>query len=395
MKDSGVEWIGKIPEHWGIASLFQLGAEVKKKNGDLQEQNLLSLSYGKIKRKDIKASEGLVPATFDGYNVIEAGDIVLRLTDLQNDHTSLRVGMATERGIITSAYTTIRPIDLDMSSYLYYVLHSFDIRKGFYGMGSGVRQGLGFGEAKTLRLPVPPDDERAIIVDYLDSACTYIDAAITESKASVEEYKLLRQSVIAQADTKGLDLNVPMKDSGVHWIGKVPCSWDTPAARFFVAIEHGADPTTEGDTPVFVSGTDSFKTCGEYKTGPAVLLGRKGSIANPNYVQGKYWNVDTAFNATSRSSEYLLRFYYYTAMCFDYGYYLTSTALPSMTQADYKSMRIPVPCIEDQERIVSFLDAVCTNIDNVVDEKRSVIADLESYKKSLIYEVVTGKRRVA
>lgn len=101
------------------------------KNSNLQEKNLLSLSYGKIKRKDIDSPDGLLPASFDGYNIIEDGDIVLRLTDLQNDHTSLRVGLATERGIITSAYTTLRPIDTSNSKYLYYLLHAFDLKKDF------------------------------------------------------------------------------------------------------------------------------------------------------------------------------------------------------------------------------------------------------------------------
>ena len=108
MKDSGIEWVGEIPKHWQIKVLFQLATQVKNKNKDLVEKNLLSLSYGKIKRKNIEKSEGLLPASFDGYNIIEENDIVLRLTDLQNDHTSLRVGRTTERGIITSAYVTIQ-----------------------------------------------------------------------------------------------------------------------------------------------------------------------------------------------------------------------------------------------------------------------------------------------
>lgn len=99
MKSSGVSWIQDIPSTWGIRALFQLAEQVKNKNKDLSEQNLLSLSYGRIKRKDINSPDGLLPASFDGYNIIEANDIVLRLTDLQNDHTSLRVGQAKERGI--------------------------------------------------------------------------------------------------------------------------------------------------------------------------------------------------------------------------------------------------------------------------------------------------------
>ena len=159
LKDSDIDWIGYIPESWNVRTLYQLVTQVKCKNSELQENNLLSLSYGKIKRKDIDSSEGLLPASFDGYNIIEAGDIVLRLTDLQNDHTSLRVGLSTERGIITSAYTTLRPTNSNYSKYIYYLLHAFDLKKGFYGMGSGVRQGLNYGEVKELRVVLPSDIE--------------------------------------------------------------------------------------------------------------------------------------------------------------------------------------------------------------------------------------------
>lgn len=167
MKDSGVEWIGDIPKGWKVYALSQLATKVNRKNFDLREQNLLSLSYGKIKRKDIRNNEGLLPASFDGYNIIESGDIVLRLTDLQNDHTSLRVGRATERGMITSAYVTIRPYNPHLSEMLYYALHSYDIKKGFYGMGSGVRQGLNYDEVKTIKVVIPDVGTVSSIVSYL------------------------------------------------------------------------------------------------------------------------------------------------------------------------------------------------------------------------------------
>ena len=188
MKDSGIKWIGSVPSHWHLHTLYQLVRQVKNKNKDLQEQNLLSLSYGKIKRKDINTNDGLLPASFDGYNIIEAGDIVLRLTDLQNDHTSLRVGQATERGIITSAYTTLRAINPAHSRYLYYLIHAFDLKKGFYGMGSGVRQGLNYDEVKELRVVLPSQTEQDVIVEYLDQECANIDAIIAETKDTIDEY---------------------------------------------------------------------------------------------------------------------------------------------------------------------------------------------------------------
>ena len=124
MKDSGIEWIGEIPESWKVLFAFQCFSQVKNKNEGLSETNLLSLSYGKLKRKSMDTTEGLLPESFESYNIIEAGDIVLRLTDLQNDHTSLRVGLSKERGIITSAYVTLRNYSKNVPKYLYYYLHS-------------------------------------------------------------------------------------------------------------------------------------------------------------------------------------------------------------------------------------------------------------------------------
>lgn len=196
MKDSDIEWIGEIPADWDIKVAFQLFKQVKNKNEGLAEKNLLSLSYGKIKRKSIDTVGGLLPESFDGYNIIEKDDIVLRLTDLQNDHTSLRVGLATERGIVTSAYVTLRNQSNNTPSYLYYYLHSFDLCKGFYGMGAGVRQGLNWDGLKLLKIVIPSVEEQKEIVDYLDKKCTEIDTLIAKKTALLEEMESYKKSVI-------------------------------------------------------------------------------------------------------------------------------------------------------------------------------------------------------
>ena len=196
MKDSGIEWIGDIPKEWDIKVAFQLFNQVKNKNEGLVEQNLLSLSYGKIKRRSIDAVGGLLPESFDGYNIIEADDIVLRLTDLQNDHTSLRVGLATERGIVTSAYLTLRNQSKNTPSYLYYYLHSFDLCKGFYGMGAGVRQGLNWDGLKLLKIILPSIEEQTEITTYLDNKCTEIDTLIAKKEQIVSELESYKKSLI-------------------------------------------------------------------------------------------------------------------------------------------------------------------------------------------------------
>ena len=195
-KDSDIEWVGAIPVEWNIMVAFQIFKQVKEKNEGLVEQNLLSLSYGKIKRKSIDTVGGLLPENFDGYNIIEANDIVLRLTDLQNDHTSLRVGLSNERGIVTSAYVTLRNHSQNNPLYLYYYLHAFDICKGFYGMGAGVRQGLNWDGIKMLKFVIPPVDEQQEITAYLETKCAEIDRLIVSKQQLLEEMESYKKSVI-------------------------------------------------------------------------------------------------------------------------------------------------------------------------------------------------------
>lgn len=196
MQDSNIEWIGEIPTDWNVRKIFQLFNQVKNKNIGMTENNLLSLSYGKIKKKNIETSFGLLPESFETYNIIEKDDIVLRLTDLQNDHRSLRVGLCKERGIITSAYVTIRLKDKQYAPYLYYLLHTFDIKKGFYGMGDGVRQGLNWDELKHLSLVLPLFDEQKEIADYLDEKCAEIDTLIEKKQQFLAEMANYKKSLI-------------------------------------------------------------------------------------------------------------------------------------------------------------------------------------------------------
>ena len=192
MKDSGIEWIGMIPKHWDVHPVGYYFSERKNKNALLEEQNLLSLSYGKIVRKDINSLGGLLPESFNTYNIVESNDIIIRPTDLQNDKRSLRTGLVTEHGIITSAYIDLMPKANVNSKYFHYLLHSYDVTKVFYNMGNGVRQGLNYSEFAKLMVFAPPTQEQQEIANHLDAKCAEIDAVIADKKAQLEtltEYK--------------------------------------------------------------------------------------------------------------------------------------------------------------------------------------------------------------
>ena len=196
LKDSGIQWIGQIPAHWDMHPLYVYFGERKHKNSLGYEDNLLSLSYGNIIQKDINTSDGLLPESFNTYNIIEPGDIVIRPTDLQNDKRSLRTGLAKEHGIITSAYIALKPIKSVNTAYYHYLLHAFDVMKVFYNMGNGVRQGLNFSEFSRLVVFEPPLDEQNAIVDYLDAKCSEIDKVIADKKEQLETIEEYKKSLI-------------------------------------------------------------------------------------------------------------------------------------------------------------------------------------------------------
>lgn len=196
MQDSGIAFAKKIPAHWELHPVYYYFSEGKIKNTGCTENNLLSLSYGNIIRKDINTSEGLLPASFSTYNIVEKDDIIIRPTDLQNDKRSLRTGLVKEKGIITSAYIDLKPKTNVNSRYFHYLLHSYDVKKVFYNMGNGVRQGLNFDEFSKLSVFNPPIKEQEEIAEYLDSKCAEIDSIIEDKKTQLETIENYKKSLI-------------------------------------------------------------------------------------------------------------------------------------------------------------------------------------------------------
>ena len=196
MKDSGIEWIGEIPGTWDIHPVYSYFGERKNKNSLGNENNLLSLSYGRVIRKDINTNGGLLPESFNTYNIVEADDIIIRPTDLQNDKRSLRTGLVKEHGIITSAYIDLCPIKHVDSRYFHYLLHAYDVMKVFYNMGNGVRQGLNYSEFSKLMLFDPSYTEQVSIANYLYKNCTEINTCIDDKQRQLEVLEEYKKSLI-------------------------------------------------------------------------------------------------------------------------------------------------------------------------------------------------------
>lgn len=223
-KGSGMPWVGTVPTHWVVQPLLSVAVERSEFNAGMRERNLLSLSYGRIIRKDIDSNDGLLPESFETYQIVRKGDIVLRLTDLQNDKRSLRSALVNEQGIITSAYLALRPTSTS-SAYLAYLLRAYDLSKVFYSMGGGLRQSMKFADLRRMSIALPPLDEQTAITAFLDRETAKIDALIAEQEKLIALLAEKRQATISHAVTRGLDPDAPMKDSGVQWLGEVPAHW--------------------------------------------------------------------------------------------------------------------------------------------------------------------------
>ena len=415
MKESGIEWIGTVPLDWGINTVFQIFSQVKNKNSDLREQNLLSLSYGKIKRKNIETTEGLLPESFDGYNIIEAGDIVLRLTDLQNDQKSLRVGLATERGIVTSAYLTLRNRSNSTNEYLYYYLHAFDISKGFYGMGAGVRQGLNWDGIKWIRILTPPLQEQRAIVTYLDQRCEEIERVIAETEKTIEEYKALKQAIISEAVIHGVRGNREMKDSGIEWIGQIPAEWVVSRLKYSIRWksikgepneqvlslyrDYGVIPKDSRDDNYNVTSLDT-STYKVVDIGDFVINKMKawqGSMAVSSFrgiISPAYHVCQiTNPNINLQYFHYLMRNQLYVP-----EYLRLSTGMRigqwDLGFDDFKNLPFILPTLEEQEEIVCYIEEKSDEIDRLIETKQQLLGELQAYKHSVIYEFVTGKKEV-
>lgn len=414
MKDSGVEWIGKIPEGWLGCSAIQKFIRVDNKNSDLREKNLLSLSYGKIKQKNIETTDGLLPESFDGYNIIEAGDIVLRLTDLQNDQKSLRVGLSKERGIVTSAYLTLRNKFKDCPSFWYYYWHSFDICKGFYGMGAGVRQGLNWDGLKQMRFFAPEHQEQKRIASFLDKKCSAIDDVLVKTQDSIEEYKKLKLAMITEAVTKGIRGKRPMKDSGIDWIGQIPADWSVHKVKrlLFERKDRSELGTEEPLSMSQVYGLIPTKDLESIPNMASSFIGAKLTYSGDLvfnklkahlgvFSVSKYDGLVSpdyaVYCATGLADLTYLEFLFRTPQCIhEFKKRITGVGagLSRLYTGELFSISCAIPPKEEQIEISKYLYGKRAEIDTLISKKQQFIEELTAYKKSLIYEYVTGKKEV-
>jgi type I restriction enzyme S subunit len=428
-QDSGVDWIGVVPSDWRIEPGRQCVYENKDKNTHLKETTVLSLSYGRVIVKDEDKLTGLVPESFETYQIVRPGDIIIRGTDLQNDVTSLRTGLAKNVGIITSAYINLRPKSQIDQTFLHYLLHSYDVKKVFYALGSGLRQNLSYLDFKYLKLPIPSPVEQRAISKFLDEKCAGIDEAVRIKEQEVELLRERRQILIQEAVTRGLNPDAPMKDSGVDWIGRIPAHWSVKRLKHLGKIYAGitgkagddfSKEPKEGFMPfvpfVSVANFSQVPAKFEYvrernderqnKVMKGDLLFLMSSETEEDIARSSLFDLDdvqpflNSFCKGFRPDQSKLISYFinYLLMAKEYRDYF-STSARGFTRINLKqeyilNAQLLLPPVIEQCAIARFLDKTCGELDEVILIKQDQITGLKEYKTSLINSAVTGKIKV-
>lgn len=422
-KDSGIEWIGQIPKEWRVELIGNNIKEISDKNEDSSEDNALQFKMGSIipkKGGDSKYN----PESLAAYTKVQEGDIVINGLNLSFDLISQRVGLVREKGVITSTYLTLRPSSVLCSEYITLLFKAYDNCKAFHGMGRGLRQILAYRELKNQKLIYPSLPEQQKIADYLNKVCGEVDEMVALQEKMIEELKAYKQSVITEAVTKGLNPNVPMKDSGIDWIGEIPEHWNVSVLRRFATIILGkmlqTNAQSDDDTleqyicakDVHFEGIDFSDLKKMYfnkkeketylvlKGDMLVVEGGAGAAGScvlntdiPNtYIQNSIMIVRPKQDINIRYVQYfefsLVRKGYVDFVC-------NKATIPHFTKDKLSSMPIPLPPLSEQHQIASYLDTKCSEIDSLIAIKQQKIEELKEYKKSIIYEYVTGKKEVA
>lgn len=417
MKDSGVEWIGSIPSSWMIFPANKVFCEVKEKNRDLKYVNAFSFKYGEIVDKmQVGDVDDNLQETLSSYTVVKKNNIMINGLNLNYDFVSQRVAIVNETGVITSAYLAVQPDESKLNpKYVLYLLKSYDFQQVFHGLGSGIRKTLKYKDFKAVMIVAPQLFEQQAIADYLDEVCSKIDEIIAEARASIEEYKELKQAVIVEAVTKGLYKNVEVKETGEKWLNKIPKHWrmekgkkllfetnyrsvDGQEELLTVSQYTGITPRSKKNVTMFqAESLVDYKICevGDIAANTmwmwagAVGVSRYRGIISPSY--NTYRQKRNDYN--SDYLDYLLRI---APLVDEYASLSTGIRASRLRlyPTKFLSINYPVPPLVEQMAIVDWLNEQLPKYDSLITEKEALIADLEAYKKSLIYELVTGKRRV-
>lgn len=424
-KDSGIAWIGEIPEHWKIIPHKRIMRKKKIIKEYYAGENILSLTKKGVIIRDLEAG-GKMPTTFNGYQILYPDNLLMCLFDI--DVTPRCVGVIKNEGLSSPSYSQFVLNQLGYTPFFDYLLRYMDDEKCLLHLSKNLRNSLtedDFGQIETI---VPPTQEQQSIATYLDQKCSEIDELITLQEEMITKLQSYKQSVITEAVTKGLDKNVPLKDSGIEWIGEIPEHWEISKTLFSLSM-----PITDGPhtTP------ELFETGIPFVSAEAVSFGNgridfsriRGYISENFYQEcckkyvpqvddiymiksgattGRIAMVDTDVKFTIWSplavfrcnkERMLPRFLFYQLQSNGYQKQIELNwsygTQQNIGMRTLEKLMLSVPSLPEQQSIATYLDQKCSEIDALISIKQQKIEKLKDYKKSLIFECVTGKRKVS
>ena len=429
MKESRIPFAPQIPETWREIPNRFLFLEHSSKVGERwNEYQLLSLTTNGVKEKSINDTGGKIPESYNNYQTVEKGDMVFCLFDL--DCSAVFSGLSTLDGMITSAYDVFRTNEeyLDNSFARFWFDYVFSRR--YYKMFSkNIRYTITADVFKSIYTPCPPIAEQKRIGAFLDKKCGEIDEIVSLQEKIVEELKAYKQSVITEAVCKGLNPDVPMKDSGIEWIEQVPENWNVWRLKFIIAsIDSGTSVNAEqnpaiGEEYGVLKTSSVSKNYFDVKENKKVdieeytrvscpvkadtvivsrmntpdLVGAAGYCSetiSTIFLPDRLWQV--SFNKDVSVPKFI---WYYLICTHTKNYYSslstgTSSSMQNISQPQFENAYVVLPSIIEQQAIADYLDTKCTEIDTLISLKQSKIDALKEYKKSIIYEYITGKKEI-
>jgi type I restriction enzyme S subunit len=422
-RETGLLWLGKAPKHWNSIRGKEMFVSRKELNKDYRCKNILSLTLKGVVNNDPENPIGLVPKDYSDYQIFERDDLVFKLIDLENYKTS-RVGLVYEKGIMSSAYIRLQKKETSNIKYFYYQYYDLYLRGVYNKLGEGVRSTLNAKDLLNIRVVKPPIDEQDQIARFLDNKLFKINKFIKAKKRQIVLLKELKQAIINQAVTKGINLNVPMKDSGVEWIGEIPEHWDVrKLSNIAVIILSGLDKKSyDGQRQVklcnyidvysnhyitndinFMTATAKENEIMKFSLFKGDIIITKDSeswddIAVPAYVSEDLENVLCGYhlaiirvNTLDVYKQFLFKSFLSNYVAYQFNIKAKGVTRYGISYQHIHDTMIVIPPFREQKEIVSFIINQTQTIDKAIETIQKQIDLVKEYRTTLISEVVTGK----
>lgn len=409
MKDSGFKWLGKIPKSWELKRIKNFILENVNKKRGVKETDVLSLG---IKGVSIKQdlSFGMNPTNYNDHNLVARGQYVICLRDLDGP---LLCGISPYNGCLSALYYVLVLDEKNINKVFFnYVMKTMDNTRVIDAYSYGMRHSYNLLQFGNLRIPTPSLLEQQKIADYLDRKCGEIDSVMADLQEQIDKLEQYKRSVISEAVTKGMNQKAPMKDSGISWVGMIPANWGVKRGKYI--FSYIQKPTREDDGVItcFRDGevtlrsnrredgfTMSDKEIGYQgiDVGDLIIHGMDG-FAGAIGISDSRGKASPVLNVleTNQSKRYFM--YLLRTMAYKGVFEALSTGIRVRTcdtnWGKIKNIFYIVPPVEEQMCIVNYIDDKCTEIESIIADKKQQLEVVENYKKSLIYEYVTGKKEV-